>query len=203
MIGIQLRSGRRWMVALVAAAELACGARAPAPAPAPEPATATAAATAPAPATASNPLPDPTPPAPPLLGTCPPAKPGEAPLTVAEADQRPFGEPLRMLAYLVMHVQPCPPCPPNAQCEACIPQYDLVSDVPPGENGPGGSAWIAPAWFAGEPNSDRLASIEKGQLVMLCGVWERVNDAGAHKVFRVQGLQLQPPTRCPDEVPSE
>ena len=96
-----------------------------------------------------------------------------------------------MLAYLIAHFTPCPPCPPQAQCEACSPEYELYCDLPPGVTGEGQSAWVTVGWFAPAPMRDDLAAIRPGWRVLLCGAFEPVSEPGADRVFRLMGLQIQ------------
>jgi hypothetical protein len=124
-----------------------------------------------------------------LIGTCPEG----GSLSMAGGQERPDGEPMRMEAYLVAHAEPCPPCPEDAQCEACAPPYELYSDVPPGGTGAGGSGWVTPGWLTQPPTQEDMESIPVGAWVLLCGAWEPDSEPGASHVFRLTGLQVLAP----------
>jgi hypothetical protein len=122
----------------------------------------------------------------PVIGSCPE---GET-LSMEGGAQRPDGEAIRVEAYLVAHAEPCPPCPEGAQCEACVPPYELYSDVPPGGTGTGGSGWVTPGWLTPPPTGEDLESVDVGSRVLLCGAWEPDDEPGASRVFRLTGLQV-------------
>ncbi len=124
-----------------------------------------------------------------LVGTCPE---GEA-VSVVEGEAHADDEPIRMVAYLVAHALPCPPCPEGAQCEACAPPFEIYADVPPGGTGTGGSAWVTLGWFVQAPLQEALDSIEVGSRVLLCGAWAPVSEPGASRAFRITGLEVLAP----------
>jgi hypothetical protein len=95
------------------------------------------------------------------------------PLTLAQAQQRPDGLRVCFDAYLVMLPVPCPPCPENATCEACLPPYAQISGDPPAKAGPAtASAWV-----------DRLECASPGSRVRLSGTWEAKYGPGYSRIF--------------------
>ena len=119
--------------------------------------------------------------------TCgPPPEPARAldgALGLAEAQALPNGPIIRMVAFVLMLEQPCPPCPPMWECEACEPPYLLVSDQPPDSTNATANAWVDRSWVQfGEP-SPAGGALVVGQRVVFCGSWAPDYGAGVSRVF--------------------
>ena len=117
---------------------------------------------APAPGPATRPAPRPA-----------AALPCDHPLSVAEAQGKPDGESVCLAGFLCQLAEPCPPCPPRARCEACLPPYPRLCDDPPSVTDPAG-AW---AWVAGLDASARI-----GDRLTIAGAFEQ---RGSNRLFLV------------------
>jgi hypothetical protein len=111
-------------------------------------------------------------------------------VSIAQAQAVPNGKPVRVVAYLLMHAQPCPPCPRGMQCEACQPPYPYFGDAPRG--GAGGSAtWVVPAVWG---RCD-LAAFAENQRFVLVGEWAHDYEPGASRVLRASEIIAVPAPR--------
>jgi hypothetical protein len=114
--------------------------------------------------------------------------PAAGAISIADAASVPDGKPVRVFAYLLMHAQPCPPCPPRHQCEACQPPYPFFGDAPRGGAG-GRTTWVQPAVWG----TCDLAAFPENQRFVLVGEWVRDYQPGASRVLRASDIIAVPP----------
>ena len=112
----------------------------------------------------------------------------ERELSVAEGEAVPPGQDFCIVAYLVAYRVPCPPCPPDAECEACLPEYEQIGDDPPGTYG-GATAWANIPGAGGGPGSPAV-----GDRLLLWGAWMTVNEPFADRFFSVMSVGTPSPS---------
>jgi hypothetical protein len=110
-------------------------------------------------------------------------------LTVAEALERGYDETIRMVAVLAAHAEPCPPCPPQAQCEACAPEAELYGD-PPDVEGSRSAAWVQDGSLLTQGSTMALADIPIGARVLLVGRWVIAHEAATDRIFSVSEITV-------------
>ena len=104
---------------------------------------------------------------------------------------------IRVLAWLVMHAQPCPPCPKDHQCEQCLPELPLFADRPPKDkvHPARHHVWVDYRMARIDLQAARLdlRKVPEGQMFLLLGSWERHRDIGprfvAHEMRPLWGCQ--------------